>query len=380
MTIRPTPFPAIEELAPYAPGLSIEEIRQRNNLTSVIKLASNENPLGVSPLAQNAINNNAASVFRYPRGGNPALAAALAKLHNVAPENIAIGNGSDEIIDLLIRIFASDSNAEILCFEPCFSIYPIQAAINGTKVVKIPLNPDFSFDLEGMLAAASPETRLVFITTPDNPSGYAPPLERVRSFAEALAKKAPGALLVIDEAYADFANDEKAVSLLANGIYPENTAFLRTFSKSYGLAGLRLGYAVLPSRLAGYYWRARLPFSVNLLVEAAGLAALEDGAFRETTLKTVREGRAYLAEQLTALGCRVWPSSANFLMFRLPENTLSAAEAHERLLKAGIIIRALKSYNLPEYLRVSVGNKRENRIFISELAKILASSPRKPAL
>lgn len=375
MANRPVPSPAIAGLAPYAPGLSIEEIRQRHNLASVIKLASNENPLGVPPLAQEAITRHAADAFRYPRGGNPALAAALADLHKVDPDNIAIGNGSDEIIDLLIRIFAPGKDDEILCFKPCFSIYPIQATISGSKLTRVPLNEDFSFNFEGMLAAASPATRIVFITTPDNPSGYAPKSAEVLKFAKNLEKKAPGALLVIDEAYADFANDEKEASLLASGIFPANAVFLRTFSKSYGLAGLRIGYAILPSGLASYYWRARLPFSVNVLAEAAALAALEDSAFREATLKTVREGRAYLKSELESLGCAVWPSSANFLMFRLPENTISAKEAHSRLLKAGIIIRALESYNLPEHLRVSIGNERENRAFITRLAEILANSP-----
>lgn len=367
----PLPGEAIRNLSPYVPGLGIEEIRRRYGLDNVIKLASNENPLGTSPLAREAISEAAASAFRYPAGGNPRLAAAIARKHGVRPENMVVGNGSDEIIDLLIRLFASGPEAEVLCFEPCFSIYPIQATINGSKLLRVPLNEDFSFDFDGLLRKINANTALVFLTTPDNPSGYCPKKEEVAAFVEAAGKKAPAALIVIDEAYADFADDEKAVSLLASGELPENCAFIRTFSKSYGLAGMRVGYGVLPAHLADYFWRARLPFSVNLPAEEAALAALADEAFREASMRTVKEGRHWLSEALAALGCKVWPSSANFLMFQLPKNTLSAAACHEELLKAGIIIRKLGSYNLPEHLRVSVGTERENRAFIDALTRIL---------
>ena len=176
----------------------------------------------------------------------------------------------------------------------------------------------------------------------------------------------------MDEAYIDFADDETASSLLASRVLPENAAFLRTFSKSYGLAGLRLGYGVLPRSIAEYYWRARLPFSVNILAEEAGLAALADTAFRRTTLATVREGRQNLARGLRDLRCEVWPSSANFLLFRLPPASgIPAGACFEALLEKGIIIRPLKSYNLPEHLRVSVGNPQENAAFLTAMRDVL---------
>ncbi|MDO5484304.1 MAG: histidinol-phosphate transaminase, partial [Desulfovibrionaceae bacterium] len=237
-----------------------------------------------------------------------------------------------------------------------------------------PLNEDFSFDFDALLALVDDSTRLVFVTAPDNPSGYCPPREEVARLARQLAKRAPHCLLVVDEAYADFADDETATSLLTAGELPENTAFLRTFSKSWGLAGLRLGYAVLPPQLADYCWRARLPFSVNILAEEAGLAVLADTAFREATLTTVREGRARLSEGLRALGCTVWPSAANFLLFRLPETlggTGMAQACFEALLQNGIIIRPLKSYDLPEHLRVSVGNAQENETFLTAMQNFL---------
>lgn len=368
---RPEAESHARALAPYAPGLSIAEIREKYGHEEVIKLASNENPLGASPLAQEAIKRHAAEAFRYPQGGNPALAAAIAVMHGVVPERVVLGNGSDELIDLIIRIMTVPGRHNMLCFRPCFGIYPVQAALNHVEIRRQPLGENFAHDFTGLLALANADTRLVFITAPDNPSGYCPALPELQAFAEKISQIAPKALLVIDEAYMDFTDDEAAHSLLANGILPENTAFLRTFSKSWGLAGLRVGYAVLPERLAAALWKSRLPFSVNILAEAGALAAMQDDFFRQKCLATVREGRQWLTEELRKLGCRVWPSQANFIMFRLPEDSLPADEFFERLLAAGIIIRQLKSYDLPDNLRVSVGNPAENRKFIAAMKKIL---------
>lgn len=365
----------IQALDAYAPGLSIAEIRRRHGLERVIKLASNENPLGASPLAQEAIRRNAALAFRYPQSGNPRLAQALAKLHGVAQECIVAGNGSDEIIDLLIRILAASGEHSLVCCEPCFSIYPIQARVAGIELRRCPLRDDFSQNLDGLCALADASTRLVFLTTPDNPSGYCPPQEGVARLAARLAETAPKALLAIDEAYMDFAEDETASSLLAAGTLPENVAVLRTFSKSWGLAGLRLGYGILPPAIADGFWRSRLPFSVNVLAEEAALAALEDEAFRKATLETVRTGRKTLASGLVRLGCRVWPSEANFLMFSLPQGH-DAKACFEALLARGIIIRPLSSYGLPDHLRVSVGNQEENAAFLLALEEELACEAR----
>lgn len=358
-------------LKAYVPGLSIAEIQQKYNLAKVIKMASNENPLGMSPLACDAVQRHAAMGFRYPQGGNPRLAAALGKLHGVDARRIVVGNGSDEIIDLLIRILAEPGVHNLVCFEPCFSIYPIQGRVCGVEVRRQPLNDDFSFNFDGLLSRVDANTRLVFVTTPDNPSGYCPPRKDVAQLAEKLAQIAPACLLVVDEAYMDFAENEPESSLLASGHLPENTAFMRTFSKSFGLAGLRVGYGILPPAIADYCWRARLPFSVNILAEEAALAALKDTTFYAVTMQTVRQGRNALTVGLTALGCYVWPSAANFVLFQLPQNTLKAEDCFEALLRRGIIIRPLKSYNLPNHLRVSVGNEQENRAFLLAMDEIL---------
>lgn len=362
----------IMALKAYVPGLSIAEIQDKYNLPQVIKMASNENPLGMPPLAREAVERHAAGAFRYPQGGNPRLAKALGQRHGVDEHRVVVGNGSDEIIDLLIRILAIPGAHNIVCFNPCFSIYPIQGRICGVEIRRQPLEEDFSFNFAALLELVDANTRIVFVTTPDNPSGFCPPRAAVEALARDLAQKAPDCLLVVDEAYVDFAEDEKAASMLASGIMPHNTAFMRTFSKSFGLAGMRVGYGILPDHLADFVWRARLPFSVNILAEEAALAALADDTFYNATQDAVRTGRKELFAGLTAMGCKVWPSEANFLMFGMPEGAPTAAECFESLLGRGIIIRPLKSYGLPDLLRVSIGNQQENLVFLSAMADIIA--------
>ena len=251
----------------------------------------------------------------------------------------------------------------------------VSIIVTGIGLRRLPLREDFSQDLDGLAALADDSTRLVFVTAPDNPSGYCPPRREVARLAARLAETAPQALLVVDEAYMDFAEDEGASSLLSAGPLPDNVAVLRTFSKSWGLAGLRLGYGILPAAIADGFWRARLPFSVSVLAEEAALAALGDQAFRTATLETVRKGRRTLAEGLRRLGCRVWPSEANFLMFRLPEGQ-DARACFEGLLRRGIIIRPLTGYGLPDHLRVSVGTDEENAAFLRALEEELATGGR----
>lgn len=369
--------PEIASLSAYVPGMSIAEIQEKYGLSKVVKMASNENPLGVSPLVKEALGLHAGTAFRYPQGGNPRLVAALARTHGVSPDQVVVGNGSDEIIDMLIRMLLVPGKHSVVCFEPCFSIYPIQAQVCGVEVRRHPLNPDFSFDLDALFALVDDDTRLVFVTTPDNPSGYCPPLTAMRRLAEQLERHFPRCLLVVDEAYMDFAGascgEAPRFSLLASGDLPANVAILRTFSKSYGLAGLRLGYGVLPAELAGFYWRARLPFSVNSLAEKAGLAVLRDSEFRRATLECIRSGRCRLTEGLRLLGCDVWPSEANFLMIRLPEG-YDASSCFEHLLQCGIIIRPLSSYGMPDKLRISIGTKEDNEAFLEALRSFLEKS------
>ncbi|SDB55265.1 histidinol-phosphate aminotransferase [Desulfonatronum thiosulfatophilum] len=363
--------PEIKDFSPYSPGLSIDEIREKYALQRVIKMASNENPLGVSPLVQKTLAKHIGGVFRYPRSGSPDLRAALARHLDVPEEWIVAGNGSDEIIDLLIRVKARPGKDHVLLFEPSFSMYRLLARLCGVEVRTIPLDEDFHFPWVRMLQSVTEETAVVFVTTPDNPTGYAPEVQELESVAGQLP---PHVLLVVDEAYMDFARPMDEYTLLPRLKDMPNVVVLRTFSKLYGLAGLRLGYGVMPPWLADALIRVKPPFSVNILAEVAGTAALQDIDFTRATLDCVITGRTYLATELERMGCRVFPSQANFLLFKLGRanrNELSAQHVFQELLRRGVIIRPLKSYGLDEYLRVSIGTEEENQIFIREIEAVL---------
>lgn len=360
---------ALNAFEPYSSGLSIDEIREKYGLDRVVKLASNENPLGLSPLAEEAMRRECSLAFRYVQSGTPRLVRAVAEACRVPEQTVVLGNGSDEVIDLLIRARCKSGVDNIVVNNPCFSIYCSQAKFCGVETRRVPLKPDFSFDWGALLRAVDGNTSLVFVTTPDNPTGYCPPVTEVEAFARALPG---GVLLVVDEAYMAFAEDVAPYSLLPRRHEFPNVAFIRTFSKLHGLAGARLGYGIMPEPLAQKICGARLPFSVNCLVEAGALAALQDVDFVRASLDTVREGREYLTTLLCGLGCTVPDSLANFIMFRLPESaTVTAPELFERLLRRGLIIRPLKSYGLSEWLRVSIGSHDENRLFIKLLQEEL---------
>jgi histidinol-phosphate aminotransferase len=357
--------PEVLDFEPYVPGLSIDEIKSRFGLERVIKMASNENPLGTSDQVRKAVLDHAGSIHRYPRAGSPDLVRALAGHCGVEPECIVAGNGSDEIIDLLIRAMARPGIDNIVAFSPCFSIYRLQARLSGVEFRQAPLGKDFTFDWDGLMGLVDHSTALVFVTSPDNPSGYAPPVEELLRCASALPE---GCLLVVDEAYMDFAVPQDRFSLLGKGRLPENVAILRTFSKMHGLAGLRLGYGILPARLADILLRIKLPFSVNILAEAAGMAALKDSAFAEATLSAVVQGREYLASALSGLGCTVYPSQANFLLVRPQKD---ARLLYEGLLARGLIIRYLRSYGMPACVRVSIGTMAENEELVRNIEELL---------
>ena len=350
---------------PYSPGLSIDEIREKYKLNNVIKMASNENPLGVSPVVQETIKRNAPLSFRYPSAGNPELCRALGLYLGVDPGRIVCGNGSDEIIDLLIRISACPGRDNILAFKPCFSIYQLQAKLCGVDFRQCPLKPDFSFDWQGLLGLVDEHTKLVFLTNPDNPSGFAVPFSEIETLYMSLPETA---ILVIDEAYIDFASPLDKFSSLQTALKSERMVILRTFSKLFGLAGLRVGFGIFPRFLADYVRRVRLPFSINVLGEKAAQAALKDSMFKQATLELVLRGRQYLAHELEIMDCEVYPSQANFLMFKPPAD---ARVVFEKLLARGVIVRPLNSYGLSHLIRVSVGTETENKTFIRELRAIL---------
>ena len=366
------PFPlrsAVADYTPYTPGLSIDEIREKYALENVIKLASNENPLGTSPLVLKRLATASRSAFRYAQSGNPRLAAAIAAHIGIGTEHIVTGNGSDEIIDLLIRAVPTPGKHNIVAADPSFSIYRLQSRLCDVEFRKVALNADFSFNWQAMTEAVDENTALVFLTMPDNPSGFCPPRSEVVAFMQSLPASC---LLIVDEAYVDFCDESGPFgSLLPDFFRFSNLVIMRTFSKSAGLAGLRLGYGVMPVALADVLRAIKLPFSVNILAEEAGIAVLGDTVFLAKTLETVLTGRAFLARELTALNCVVYPSQANFLMFTPPASAPVAKDIFQRLLEKGVIIRPLASYGMPGNLRVSIGTPRENAFFIDRLREIL---------
>ena len=368
---KPT-FPLREnvlDFEPYSPGMNIDEIRERYQLENIIKLASNENPLGTSPVVQKRLSKAADQSFRYVQAGTPKLTKALASFLSVPENSLVVGNGSDEIIDLIIRTCPTPGVHNVVACRPSFSMYRLQAKLCDVEFKTVPLKDDFSFDWQGLLDTIDHNTALVFLTTPDNPSGYCPPLSAMRAFIE---KVPPHCLVVVDEAYVEFCDDPQCGSSLRFFNEFPNLAILRTFSKIGGLAGIRLGYGILPLALAKAIAAVKPPFSVNVLAQEAGLAIIEDKVFLEKTFQTVQEGRRFLTQSLEGLGCKVFPSQTNFLMFALPKKCAKTAkQVFEDLLTHGIIIRPLNSYALPDYLRVTVGTASENTAFITSLAEVM---------
>ncbi len=369
MKSRQTPpkiQPQVLDFKPYAAGLSIAEIQARYQLNRVIKLSSNENPLGLSPLVQRSIEKNAALGFRYPRPGSPDLSRALADFYAIPEDRFLVCNGSDEAIDLLMRVLVRPGKDQVLACDPCFSMYHLQAKLCGVAVRRVPVNPDFSLPWERLLAEVDARTGLVFITNPDNPSGFTASRDEILKFAEQLPASC---FLVLDEAYIEFADNLDQISPLQNLLKLDlpNLIILRTFSKMYGLAGLRVGYGIMPPEIREYLLRVKSPFSVNILAEQAAIAALSDQDFQGATRETVQNGRTYLSRELTRLGCRVFPSQANFLMFQPPG---SAPALFEGLLEQGLILRPLGSYGLDNFLRVSIGKMSENQALIKAMEQL----------
>ena len=357
--------PDVMETKPYVPGLTIEEIKEKYGLDTVIKLASNENPLGASPIAQKAIISHAPYIFRYPQNGNPRLNKAIAKRLGVDEKCIISGNGSDEVIDLLLRVKAQPGQDEVLTYESCFSMYSLMSRLCGINFRQVPRDAGHKQPLKALAAAVTDKTAIVFITTPDNPTGLAVPACELREIAASIPAQT---ILAIDEAYIDFATPAEEYDMLSILDEFPNIVLLRTFSKAYGLAGMRIGYGIMSPELADYISRSRAPFTVSILAEEAAVAVLGDEAFYQKTLDVVLRGRKLYTDELRAIGCEVLDSQANFIMFKPTRN---AAEVFEELLKRGIIVRPLKSFGLADYIRVNMGTDYENKIFLKTLKELL---------
>jgi histidinol-phosphate aminotransferase len=355
--------PEIQALVPYQPGKPIEELERELGISGAIKLASNENPLGPSPKAVEAMAAALPNLHRYPDGAGFALRAALATRFSVAFEQTCIGNGSDEIIEFLARAYVRPGQ-EALAAAPSFLMYSKLVQVAGGRLVEVPLK-DFSVDLPAMARAITPATRLIFVNTPNNPAGTAVSKPELAAFLDACP---PGVLVVLDEAYIDFASDPEVAQGVDFLDHPTPVVVMRTFSKIAGLAGLRIGFALAPAPVIAAFDRVRQPFNTSILAQVGGLAALTDDEFIERTKALVWQGLKVFYACFERLGLFYVPSQTNFVLVKIGP---PAAWVAEQLLRRGVIVRAMTSYGLPEFLRISVGLPEENARFVAELTGIL---------
>ncbi len=352
----------IQNIAPYEAGKPIEETKRQLGLREVIKLASNENPQGPSPKAQEAIRKNLSGINRYPDSQSFYLKRKLAKVLNLQSSNIVLGNGSDELIDIIIKTFVEDDEF-IITADITFLEYKIISLVNDRKIITVPLRY-FKYDLETMKKKINEKTKLIFISNPNNPTGtYVTKLE-LEDFMRGLPENI---LLVLDEAYDTFIDVDDFPNSL-NYLGNQNIIILKTFSKAYGLAGVRVGYCLTRPEFAVYMERVRQPFNVNLLAQVAATAALDDKKFLGKTRKIVLEGKNYLYDCLTTLGIAYVPSVANFILIDVGKDGVSV---FKEMLKYGVIVRDMKQYGLKNFIRVTIGTKRENEKFIKVLKKLL---------
>jgi histidinol-phosphate aminotransferase len=356
--------PSIERIQPYQAGTPIEQVARRFGLESpgdIIKLASNENPLGASPLALAAAGRELSRVHLYPDSEAPSLRGALARRLGVELDEVVVGNGSNELLELLVRTFCSGGQ-HVVFGEPSFVVYRLACLAQGVPYTAVPLVAH-THDLPAMARAITPETRLVFISNPNNPSGTYVGRQALGTFLAAVPRDV---IVVLDEAYAEYAEASDYPDGIALRAAHPRLVVLRTFSKIYGLAGLRVGYGVLPSQLADYLHRVRAPFNVNSVAQAAAVAALDDQEHVARSQALNREEKGFMRSGLSALGLGVVPSEANFF---LVETGQPALPLYEALLTKGVIVRAIPP--LPSMLRITLGTRRENERCLAALKTVL---------
>ncbi len=353
----------LKELVPYPPGKPLEELEREYGIKDAIKMASNENPLGPSPKAQQAVIQSVGRLHRYPDGASYYLKEKLCKVWGVAQENMVLGNGSNELIEFLVKV-ALRPGDEAISSSPSFLMYTKLVQAAGGKNVTVPLS-DFRHDLSGIARSVTSRTRLIFLDNPHNPTGTV--LDR-DDFNDFLASLPDHVIVVLDEAYGEFVRDDRCPMGIEYVGKDSRVVFLRTFSKAYGLAGLRVGYGIMDAGLATYLERVRQPFNVNLPAQAAALAALEDQEYLKTVLETTWQGMEYLSQELDRLGCTVFPSQTNFILVDVKKD---ARAVYEQMLRQGVIIRAMTSYGFPTFMRITVGLPDENERCIAALECVL---------
>ena len=364
MTTCVKPQCGVDALRPYVPGTPIEEVQREYGLEDVIKLASNENPLGISPKALAAIERALPGLNYYPDGQSYYLRHAIAAHLGVEPEQVAVGNGADGIIMQTCLAYL-DEDCEVIVSRSSFPVYDIFTHVMRATMVKTPLR-DYGLDLEAMAQAITDRTKLIFVCNPNNPTGMIVTASEVEPFMERVPDHV---LVVFDEAYYELVDSDEypdTFRYIRQG--RENVMVVRTFSKVYGLAGIRLGYAIATPEALAPLNRVKEPFAVNLLAQVAGIAALEDDEFLLKSVAANREGRLFLYREFDRLGLRYLESHANFVLVELGPQ---AVEIQQRLLERGVIVRPCTAYDLPSWLRVTVGNEAQNARLVRAIEELI---------
>ena len=356
----------IAEIIPYPPGKPQDELEREYGITESIKLASNENPFGPSPKAVAAIKDMLTGLHRYPDGSSYYLTHALAKWVGASPEEIVLGNGSNEVIEFLVKAFVRTGD-EVITSHPSFLMYQKFVQVRGGSNIVIELR-DMDHDLQAIAAEVTERTRLIFLDNPNNPCATLITKER---FAEFLTQLPETVIVVLDEAYVDFVDPAERIDVQALISDPEGipaVVALRTFSKAFGLAGLRVGFGIMHADIASLLHRVRQPFNINLPAQVGALAALGDQQHYDKTLNNTREGLHWLTDQVQALGCRPYPSFTNFFLIDVRGD---ATTLYEAMLHKGVIVRSMKAYGYPDYIRITVGTEAENSRFVKALKECL---------
>ena len=354
----------ILSIKPYTPGKPLEELEREYGIDDSIKLASNENPIGPSPMAVSAIKDSTKKLNRYPDGSGHDLIRKISNHVGFSPQHIVLGNGSDEIIGMLAFAMLQPGD-EVILPIPSFLMYEITVRAAGATPVFVPLT-SLSIDLEEINKKITSKTRMIFLCNPNNPTGT---VISKKDFENFIREIPPGIIVVVDEAYIEFVRDQNCVKSFE---YLDNKTpliTLRTFSKAYGLAGLRIGYGVMPMEIADILNRIRLPFNTNSLAQAGAGAALDDKIFLEKVISLIHEGLDFLYDALDSLGINYFPTQTNFFLIDVRKD---ADEIYENMLRQGVIVRSMKSYGYPNYIRINVGLHEENVKFLKALEKSLA--------
>ncbi len=356
----------ILSIKPYSPGKPMEELEREYGIEDSVKIASNENPLGPSPMAVKAITDAVGNLHRYPDGGGYYLVKKIAEKFGILQGNVVLGSGSDDVLGMLTRAFLGPGDEAIMAY-PSFLMYDILVRTVGAIPIHVPLK-SFSNNLIAMKDRISSKTRMIFITNPNNPTGT---IVSGADFKEFLENIPADIIVVIDEAYVEFVKNEECLNFFEFFDNRKPLVALRTFSKAYGLAGLRVGYGILPEKIAEFANRVRQPFNVNSLAQVGALAAIDDLEFLNKTVELVHSELDYMFNALSKRGIRWFPTDANFFLIDVGKD---ANIVFERMLRHGIIVRSMTSYSYPTYIRVNVGLHEENVRFIQALEKVLNES------